>query len=463
MNRITKLAVVLLSVGFCVGLAGCSSESRIIVKDGQTVAFLGDSITAGGASYGKYCRLVVHGLKTKGIFVDPVLAGVSGNTSEDMLGRLDESVLRHKPDWMLLAAGVNDIWHGDPTVKIGVFQPKPGMGVKLEAYKKNVTEIVDRCSRVNAKVMLTTITPIREDPEFKLNITARKYNEFLARLARNRNLPIARLNEAMFAEIARGTRLTSDGVHPLDSGHRVMAEGILRAMGLNDKEIDAVKREWSSSANVLILGDRQTSSGSRMGGWCHLLMDGMNSAREMVTYRSVAGYRTPMTVEKLLAAFREKLEDKPRYVILQAPKGDAELVTPLDKYRRQVAELIDLANQNKVLPILVTIAVQNNDPASELSLKLEPYNNALRSVAGARHVPLADIHQAMKRLHAADPGVRLTYDGERFNRQGSILLTELLMHAMGIDSRINPKLRKIWTERPSYTKRYKKPKPSARQ
>ena len=124
--------------------SGTSQGSGIIVTDGQKVAFLGDSITAGGATHGRYCRLVVHGLKAKGVLVEPVMAGVSGNISEDMLGRLEESVLRHQPDWVVLAAGVNDIWHGDPTVKIGVFQAKPGMGMKLDDDQKNVTETVVR-------------------------------------------------------------------------------------------------------------------------------------------------------------------------------------------------------------------------------------------------------------------------------------------------------------------------------
>lgn len=140
-----------------------AEESQVVINDGDKVVFFGDSITAAGANYNGYCRLVVHGLKAKGIIVKPVLAGVPGNTSEHMLGRLEQSVLRHRPDWVVLAAGVNDIWHGDPTVKIGVFQPQPGMGVKLDGYKKNVSAIVDRCKDSGAKVIhkLIFLGPLR--------------------------------------------------------------------------------------------------------------------------------------------------------------------------------------------------------------------------------------------------------------------------------------------------------------
>ena len=433
--------------------AGYAEESQVIINDGDKVAYLGDSITAAGANYGGYCRLVVHGLKAKGIIVEPVFAGVPGNTSEHMLGRLEQSVLQHKPDWVVLAAGVNDIWHSDPTVKIGVFQPRPGMGVKLDDYKKNMSAIVDRCTNVGARVILTTVTPIREDPEFKLNITARKYNAFLVQLAKERKLPIAKLNEAMFADIAGGARLTSDGVHPLGIGHRVMAKGVLRAMGLSQEDTEDIEKEWEGSPKVLILGDKQSTAGSRTGGWCHMLMDGLNSGREMVAYNTFAWYRNEVTMGKLLAGFSERAKGKPRYVLLQAPRGDAVLATPLGKYRQQVEQLTAVAGQNNVRPVLVTIAVQDNDPASELSRKREPYDDVLRDIARAKSVPLADINQGMAKRYAADPSVRLTYDGERFGHQGAILMAETLMRAMGLDSLITSKLRKVWMERPPYTRK----------
>ena len=69
---------------------------KLLVQDGESIAFLGDSITAGGEEHGGYCRLVIHGLKTKGIRTRGIYAGVPGNKSSDMLLRLD-SILRQKP------------------------------------------------------------------------------------------------------------------------------------------------------------------------------------------------------------------------------------------------------------------------------------------------------------------------------------------------------------------------------
>ncbi len=440
MKRVAGLvgALGLTLVPVCSG-ADAAAELAVPIRSGDTIAFLGDSITAAGI----YCRLVTHGLKMQGVHPELVVSGVPGNTSKMMLERLD-AVLATYPKLLVLAAGVNDIWHGDPTVKIGVFQPSPGMGVNLEDYKTYVTGIVDRATAAGARVMLTTITPIREDPSFKLNVQAREYNAFLHALARERGLPLAPLHEVMFAEIASGRRLTGDGVHPGFDGHAIMAREILRTLGLDDEALAAAEREWREAPVVLILGDKQTTSGFRTGGWALMVRDGLNSGREMVEIASVADYRNPVTVAHLLGQFRSRGKDRLRHVILQAPRGDVESGTPLPDYRRQVGELIDLLREQGLQPVLATLPVPDNHPAGEFGRKIEPYNAVLRELAREKEVPLADIHQRMVQEHAADPEVRLTFDGERFNHDGAMLMAETLMHAMGAEALVTPELLTKW-------------------
>ena len=123
-----------------------------------------------------------------------------------------------------------------------------------------------------------------------------------------------------------------------------------------------------------------------------------------------------------------------------------------EEYRKQVEELIAVAKQNEVRPVLVTIPVQGNDVANELSLKLRPYNDLLREVARAKRIPLADINRLMTERYKADPELALTFDGERFSHQGAMLMAESVMRAMGLETMITPRLRKTWAETPSYTK-----------
>src|SRR5580704_6697708 len=151
MLRFEKVVPALLGILLVMHLAaGAAHADDILVKSGEKIAFLGDSITAGGAGPGGYCRLVIAGLEANDVKAVFIGAGVSGHKSNDMLKRLDKDVISKKPEWMTLSCGVNDVWHG-------------AKGVPLEDYKKNITEIIDKCQAANIKVVILTSTMISED------------------------------------------------------------------------------------------------------------------------------------------------------------------------------------------------------------------------------------------------------------------------------------------------------------
>ena len=94
-------------------LALSSSSAEILVKSGEKIAFMGDSIT--GQGWGNpvgYVHLVIAGLEANGVKAEAVPRGVSGNKSDQMLARLQKDVIAKKPQWMTLSCGVNDVWHG---------------------------------------------------------------------------------------------------------------------------------------------------------------------------------------------------------------------------------------------------------------------------------------------------------------------------------------------------------------
>lgn len=213
--------------------ADTKPAGKILVEKGQTIAFLGDSITAAGRRKGGYCQLVLGGLNKQGLEATGVFAGISGHKSNQMLERLERDVLKHKPDWMTLSCGVNDVWHGD-------------RGVALEPYKKNITEIVTRAQAAGVKVMLLTSTMIREDQGNDLNQKLLPYNAFLKQLAKEKKCLLADLNTEMqealenFPQDApKGKQLTSDGVHMNALGNIMMANGVLKAFGLTEKQLVA--------------------------------------------------------------------------------------------------------------------------------------------------------------------------------------------------------------------------------
>jgi lysophospholipase L1-like esterase len=210
----------------------CMSAGDIPVKDGEKIAFLGDSITQGGMGPTGYVTLVIQGLKANGVNATAIGAGISGHKSNDMLARVQRDVIDKKPDWMTLSCGVNDVWHG-------------AKGVPLDQYKQNITQIVEKVQAAGIKVMILTATMITENPEEPNNQKLAAYNEFLRELAKEKKCLLGELNGAMQKELdarekagqKRGRLLTGDGVHMNPFGNVMMATGVLRGFGLDDAQI----------------------------------------------------------------------------------------------------------------------------------------------------------------------------------------------------------------------------------
>lgn len=232
------------------------SRAEILVKPGESIAFLGDSITQFGADRPSgYVRLVEGGLADQGVTITVIPAGWSGNTSRDMLGRLD-SVLSKKPTWLTLSAGVNDVMH---------------TAVELEEYKKNVTAILDRAQEAGVKVVILTATQIGLPVTGSANVKLAGYNDFLRETAKARNLPLADLNAAMAAEQAVYEKagaersLTTDGVHMNVYGNMVMAKGVLAVFGLDESQLTAAQAKWNQMPDVYPLPNGPTPRGTGTG------------------------------------------------------------------------------------------------------------------------------------------------------------------------------------------------------
>jgi lysophospholipase L1-like esterase len=246
-----------LVLGFALACSQLSTASaEILVKSGDKIAFLGDSITQGGWSNAAgYVRLVMAGLEANGVKAEAIPVGISGNKSNDMLGRLERDVLSKKPQWMTLSCGVNDVWHGKRGVPLDDAMAASGSydeGVaRRGTYEKNIGNIVDQAQAAGIKVVLLTATVIKEQLDNKENGELAPYNEFLRALAREKKLPMADLNAMFQTKIKAANQpgkntYTSDGVHMNAAGNQLMATGVLQAFGLNDTQIAKASQAWTA-------------------------------------------------------------------------------------------------------------------------------------------------------------------------------------------------------------------------
>jgi lysophospholipase L1-like esterase len=223
-----------LAAGFAIVASLLNAE--ICIKNGDAIAFMGDSITQqGNSSPVGYVNLVIRGLEVCGVNAKKIPAGISGHKSNNMLARLDKDVISKKPRWMTFSCGVNDVWHG-------------AKGVELEDYKANVTKILDKCAAAGVEVIVLTATMIGENPEGKNNKKLAAYNDWLREESKRRKLRLADLNadmQALLAEIRKtdktpGAKITRDGVHMAYKGNCMMAWGVLKAMGVDEAKKDEI-------------------------------------------------------------------------------------------------------------------------------------------------------------------------------------------------------------------------------
>jgi lysophospholipase L1-like esterase len=219
----------------CLNLRAQTPPENLLVKNGQTVAFMGDSITGMGWSVpGGYIHLVVDGLATIGVKITPIPAGVGGDGSRKMLARVDADVIAKKPDWLTLSCGVNDVG-----------------SLTLEEFSKNITAIVDKAQAAGIKVMILPPTPVCEAAKLeKITDRLQSYVDFMKQLAKERHLPCADIHQAYLDHIAAVHQpenpniVTVDGIHPNPEGHLCFAKTILAAFGATPEQVATAQKAW---------------------------------------------------------------------------------------------------------------------------------------------------------------------------------------------------------------------------
>jgi len=96
--------------------------------------------------------------------------------------------------------------------------------------------------------MILTTTVINESDNAN-NQKLVEYNDFLRQLAKERNLPVADLNEIFWKALkaSPAPHLTVDGVHMNPEGNMLMARGILEAFGVPTDQVEAFENTWRQS------------------------------------------------------------------------------------------------------------------------------------------------------------------------------------------------------------------------
>ncbi len=138
--------------------------------------------------------------------------GINGQRTDEILTRFARHVLEESPDYVIVLAGVNDVYQGR----------------SQEIVKKNLASMYELARSNRVKVVAATILPYNYASE-KESEAIREINLWIEETAKKLGILFCDTNAAV-ADARDPSKLSSspDGLHPDVSGYRKMGEVLSR-------------------------------------------------------------------------------------------------------------------------------------------------------------------------------------------------------------------------------------------
>ena len=204
----------------------CCAGSAAQAERALTIVALGDSTTAGtpgfrsplesppdgsGDERSQYAYWIMQAHPGWRV----INQGVNAQRSDQILARFDSSVTRHRPDVVVVLAGVNDLYQGYPA----------------ERVVRNLKEIYRRAAAQRIRVVACTLLPYNGiSPEAQARMA--QVNAWIRSFSAESGLAFCDLFHALeHPQRPWALASTPDGLHPDVAGYRKMAEVIAAAIG----------------------------------------------------------------------------------------------------------------------------------------------------------------------------------------------------------------------------------------
>lgn len=209
-----------------------------------TIVAFGDSTTANRDDLEVYSEILSRELQIDNTPVQVLNAGIPKNTTADARARFQKDVLDKNPQVLIIQLGINDsavdVWE-DP--------PRKDPRVSLQEFSNNLEYFITTAQERGIRVVLMTPNPLRwtptlvglygkppyvaDDPQ-GLNVTSRPYVAKVREIAKKHNLELIDVNAMLEdGEREHGRPVSdylSDGIHPNQKGHRLVADLLLRQL-----------------------------------------------------------------------------------------------------------------------------------------------------------------------------------------------------------------------------------------
>lgn len=180
-----------------------------------TIVCFGDSITAGYAVRRGFPSFLLESLRQRfpDSKIEMINSGISGDTSQDGLSRLDWAVLSYEPDLVTINFGINDCV----------------LGLSLEEFEMNLVEMVRRIrAGPDSEILLLSSQPL-ESPPYDQRVL--DYYQTVERVAKEMNVGFVDVYGAWMKRVRAGMPLDSlilPGLdHPNEAGYKIIAEELI--------------------------------------------------------------------------------------------------------------------------------------------------------------------------------------------------------------------------------------------
>lgn len=206
-------------------------------KKELTIVTFGNSTTALRKGIEKvYAQRIHEALIEAGITNNVINSGIGGSHTgsakdysrgtniEHGMDRFEKAVLSHHPDWVTLNFGLNDSYQdkGDGTAS----------RIPLEAFISNLKHFITEIKKNNGKVILLTPNPLSSKLEPFRHERLKLYKDAVIKLAKSEHVDLIN-SWKVFGKYARKDPagmegLLPDGLHPMDTGHKLIADEIVK-------------------------------------------------------------------------------------------------------------------------------------------------------------------------------------------------------------------------------------------
>jgi len=215
-----------------------NSQPKISLKAGQTIVFIGDSITDADRfelayqPYGfGYVHFVAYTLLARypQLSLNIINTGISGNTVRDLANRWQADCLRHKPDILSILIGVNDVWrqHQEPELL--------AQAVYLDEFETTYTQLLLQAKKKsNSQLVLIEPFMFCDDAENQMLKNLRSYICVVDEIAEEFDAVLVPLQSFIDEQIKKvpPKMWSDDFVHPYTWAHAWIGQRWFDVVGL---------------------------------------------------------------------------------------------------------------------------------------------------------------------------------------------------------------------------------------